>query len=633
MTQADTAKDLFFALGRWVDPLHLARAVAVVTNIAAYLFASLTDLKSLREHLLAFCKGRHLKGTILLAPEGINLFVAGGETEIGELLAELRSVPGLEALTPKVSESDHQPFSRMLVRLKKEIIAFGVDGIEPAKYTSPRLEATTLKQWLDEGKPVVLYDTRNDYEVKLGTFKGAVTAGIDHFRDFPGAVAKLPEELKDAPIVTFCTGGIRCEKAAPFMESMGFRNIYQLEGGILKYFEECGGDHYDGECFVFDQRVGVDPALRETTSDVCFACQTPLEPSEQEDPRYVAGESCPHCYVPDTVRQQEQIRLRQISLQQVCSPLPGSVPYDNHCPVRIPTDCDGLTLLDALGKLFDHVERGFWVGLFEQGKLLTLEGVPVAPETVVRSGESYLRLLPATVEPDVATDIRVLHEDESIVVLHKPAPLPMHPSGRYHRHSLQWLVNAAWDPEKPRAVHRLDANTTGIVVFGRTRKHAGKMQEGFKTGKVEKIYLVKAQGHPTQDSFECDAPISRESSSLGARTVDEENGHEAKTLFKVLVRSADGTSLLEARPLTGRTNQIRVHLWQLGHPVVGDPAYLADGSHGDKQTLSIDEAPLCLHAWKLAFDHPRDGRRMEFTDEVPAWGGELENSGGNSGGL
>lgn len=619
MRVGQSEKAAFFALGRRVRDLHRAHAVAAVTNIAAYLFAPLSDLKSLREHLLTFCKIRHLKGTILLAPEGINLFVAGGEKEIDALLTDLRSIPGVEKLTPKFSVSDHQPFSRMLVRLKKEIIAFGVEGIEPAKYTSPRLEAKDLKKWLDEGKPVVLYDTRNDYEVKLGTFKGAIPAGIDHFRDFPKAVAALPEEMKDAPVVTFCTGGIRCEKAAPFMEQMGFRNVYQLEGGILKYFEECGGDHYDGECFVFDQRVGVDPALRETASDVCFACQTPLEAVELEDPRYMAGQSCPHCYVPDEQRQMEQIRLRQISLQQVCSPLPGSIPYDNHCPVRIPTDCDGLSLLNALNKLFDHVEREFWEGLFQQGKLLSMDGEPVSPDTIVRSGESYLRLLPATVEPDVATDIRVLHEDESIVVLHKPAPLPMHPSGRYHRHSLQWLVNAAWDPEKPRAVHRLDANTTGIVVFGRTRRHAGKMQAGFKSGRVEKTYLVKVQGHPAQDHFECDAPISRESSRLGARTVDEEDGQEAKTIFKVLSRFEDGTALLEARPITGRTNQIRVHLWEQGHPVVGDPAYLADGSHGDRQTLAMEDAPLCLHAWKLAFDHPRDGKRMEFTDEAPAW--------------
>ncbi len=155
--------------------------------------------------------------------EGINLFVAGGREGIEELLSELRSIPGLEELTAKYSESDSQPFNRMLVRIKKEIIAFGVEGIDPATRTSEKLPPQTLKQWLDDGRPVTLLDTRNDYEVKLGTFHGAKTFDLDHFRNFPAAVATLPEEMKDEPIVMFCTGGIRCEKAGPYMESRGFR--------------------------------------------------------------------------------------------------------------------------------------------------------------------------------------------------------------------------------------------------------------------------------------------------------------------------------------------------------------------------------------------------------------------------
>src|SRR6478609_7136786 len=267
-----------------------------IVNIAAYKFATLTDLRALRARLLALCKGWELKGTILLSVEGLNLFVAGQADSIEKLLAELRSLPGLADLAPKYSETEHQPFTRMLVRLKKEIIAFGVSGIEPAKRTSPKLKAQELKQWLDEGRPVTLLDTRNDYEVKLGTFKNALPIGVDHFRDFPTAVAKLPEALKEQPIVMFCTGGIRCEKAGPFMEGQGFKKIFQLDGGILKYFEECGGAHYDGECFVFDRRVGVDPALQETNSVMCFACQMPLTEAEQRDPRYVADKSCPHCF-------------------------------------------------------------------------------------------------------------------------------------------------------------------------------------------------------------------------------------------------------------------------------------------------------------------------------------------------
>ena len=162
-----------------------------VVNIAAYRFVPLTDIGPLRGRLLGLCKEWHLRGTILLSPEGINLFVAGAAESIDLLLAELRSWPGMADLQPKVSATDHQPFNRMLVRLKKEIIAFGVDEIAPGRRTSPKIPPRVLKQWLDEGRPVTLLDTRNDYEVKLGTFQNAQAIGIDHFRDFPEAVRRL----------------------------------------------------------------------------------------------------------------------------------------------------------------------------------------------------------------------------------------------------------------------------------------------------------------------------------------------------------------------------------------------------------------------------------------------------------
>ncbi len=264
-------------------------------NISAYKFTPLDDLPVWRERLLEVCRAGDLRGTILLSVEGINLFVAGTRSQIDALLATLRSIPGLADLTPKESFSAEQPFNRMLVKIKKEIIAFGVPGIDPARRPSPKLPARTLKQWLDEGRPITLLDTRNDYEIRLGTFRGAVPAGIENFRDFPAAVKNLPEEMKERPIVMFCTGGIRCEKAGPYLEQAGFKNVHQLDGGILKYFEECGGAHYEGECFVFDQRVGVDPALRETNSVLCSNCQLPLTEAEQRDPRYVPDVSCPHC--------------------------------------------------------------------------------------------------------------------------------------------------------------------------------------------------------------------------------------------------------------------------------------------------------------------------------------------------
>ena len=265
-------------------------------NIAAYKFAELHGLPELRDRLRRECREVGLKGSILLSPEGINLFVAGEHHAVEELLATLRSITGLESLLEKRSESDEQPFNRMLVKIKLEIIAFGVDGINPARYTSPKVTAKELKRWLDEGRVFTLLDTRNTYEVKLGTFAGAVTLPLRHFRKFPEAVDALPAEMKQTPVVSFCTGGIRCEKAAPYLESAGFREVYQLEGGILKYFEECGGAHWEGECFVFDKRVGVDPALRETGSQLCFACQQPLTTSELLDPRYIYEVSCPYCY-------------------------------------------------------------------------------------------------------------------------------------------------------------------------------------------------------------------------------------------------------------------------------------------------------------------------------------------------
>ena len=235
-----------------------------VKNIAAYKFAPLTDLRPLRDQLLEQCRADNLKGTILLSTEGVNLFVAGAEADIDRLLVSLRAVPGLEELEPKVSESAEQPFTRMLVKVKKEIIPFGLEGIDPARKPTRKLSPKELKQWLDEGRPVTLLDARNDFEVELGTFANALPIGIAHFRDFPEAVRKLPEPMKKDPIVMFCTGGIRCEKAGPFMEREGFENVLQLDGGILKYFEECGGDHYAGKCFVFDKRVVLDPDLRET---------------------------------------------------------------------------------------------------------------------------------------------------------------------------------------------------------------------------------------------------------------------------------------------------------------------------------------------------------------------------------
>ena len=272
-----------------------------VLNVAAYKFVRLTNLVERRDALRKLSRDLHLRGTILLSEEGINLFVAGSPAAVGQLLESIQHDPEIGALEVKESFSDYQPFSRMLVKIKKEIIAFGMPGIDPKSAPAAKISPHELKSWLDEGRPCHLLDVRNDYEVRLGTFANATAIGVDHFRHFPEAVERLPAALKAGPVVMFCTGGIRCEKAGPYMQQKGFREVFQLDGGILKYFEECGQNHFEGECFVFDKRVALDANLQETPTTICFACQHPLSAEEQQGPEYVIGEQCPYCSgkVPD----------------------------------------------------------------------------------------------------------------------------------------------------------------------------------------------------------------------------------------------------------------------------------------------------------------------------------------------
>ncbi|MCE2959663.1 MAG: pseudouridine synthase [Akkermansiaceae bacterium] len=583
-----------------------------VTNLAAYRFVELSGLKELREELLALCKDAGLKGTILLSVEGINLFVAGAEQGVDQLMARLRQIRGLEDFAGKVSVSDDQPFRRMLVRIKKEIISFGIEGVVPGKRTSPKLSAKELKRWLDEGRKITLLDTRNDYEVKLGTFEGAIVPDIHTFREFPKAVRELPEEMKDETIVMFCTGGIRCEKAGPFMEMEGFKHIYQLDGGILKYFEECGGDHYQGECFVFDQRVGVDPALQETDSAMCFVCQAPLKAEDQEDHRYTESVSCPHCFKSEPEKMSQRIAQAQASLDEVCRVLPGSVPQENRRPVNVAAKYDKWTLLDLLVEQFPQISREEWAQRCAEGRFVSYGGKVRYAEHVVRAGERILQVFPPAVEPEVARGIRILWEDEALVMVEKPAPLPMHASGRYHRNTLQYLLNQVYEPKFLRPVHRLDANTRGLVLFARTRHFCRLLQQQFLNDKLEKIYRVKVQGSPEWNEKVCEFAISKEVEGPGGRSVDEKDGLSARTEFSVKERCADATTWLEAKLGSGRTNQIRVHLWELGFPVVGDPCYLPNKQMSDKQTLEVGDPAMELEAWKLSFTHPISGKRMIF---------------------
>jgi RluA family pseudouridine synthase len=316
----------------------------------------------------------------------------------------------------------------------------------------------------------------------------------------------------------------------------------------------------------------------------------------------------------------ERIASREAKLREVCDPLPGSLQRENRRPVNIPAGYDRRPLLEVLIDLFPQISPAEWEARCDAGRFMNYGGVVRGKDHIVRAGERVVQIFPPDIEPPVATDIRVIYEDEALIVVKKPAPLPMHASGRFHRNTLQYLMNLACEPPHiPRPVHRLDANTTGIVLFARTRHFCRLLQRQFIEGRVEKVYLVRVTGHPKEDVFFSEAPISTEPGTLGTHAVDEDDGQTSRTDFKVIERRADGTALLEAVLGTGRTNQIRIHLWHLGYPVVGDPAYLPDGLIGDTQTLDVDAQPLQLHAWKLAFTHPRTDEPMRFETERPDW--------------
>ena len=269
-------------------------------NIAAYKFISFDDTEAMRPQFQALCQQLNLKGTILLTPEGINMFLSGLPADIEAYLAWLRKDPRFADIEVKFSYSDEQSHKRMLVKIKQEIITMRMPLIKPELGRAPAVDAATLKRWLDQGhddngKPVVMVDTRNDFEVDVGTFDNTVDYRIAKFTEFPEVIAAHKDDFAGKTVVTFCTGGIRCEKAAIHMQNIGYDNVYQLEGGILKYFEEVGGAHYTGDCFVFDYRTALNPKLEPTETVQCFACRAVVTPRQQLAPEYVVGVSCPHC--------------------------------------------------------------------------------------------------------------------------------------------------------------------------------------------------------------------------------------------------------------------------------------------------------------------------------------------------
>ena len=282
------------------------------TVAALYKFVRLSDPVALQPLLAERCKALSTFGTLLLAGEGINGTIAGSESSISQLIEWLEARNEIGTLDVKYSKAVHQPFNRMKVRLKKEIVTLGVDGIDAARNAGTYVEAS---QWNDliARDDVVVIDTRNTYEVELGTFKGAVDPQTESFGELPDWVDQTLDLPKDTPVAMFCTGGIRCEKSTALMKQRGFENVYHLKGGILKYLEEVPETEslWEGECFVFDERVSVRHGLVPGENRLCHACRMPVTPQEAEHPHFEEGVSCPRCHGTHEEARVEAFRERQ----------------------------------------------------------------------------------------------------------------------------------------------------------------------------------------------------------------------------------------------------------------------------------------------------------------------------------
>lgn len=264
---------------------------------ALYRFCRLERFEELRAPLAAFCCGRGIKGTLLLAREGINGTVAGSEAAIEELIGHLEAMPEFAELEVKYSSADAMPFNRMKVRLKREIVTMGVEDIDPRTSAGAYVEAADWNALIANPDTVVI-DTRNDYEVSLGTFRNAINPQTASFRDFPGWVEQHRSELQGKKIAMFCTGGIRCEKATAYVKSLGYDDVFHLKGGILKYLEHvpAGESLWQGECFVFDERVSVGHGLVVGDSKLCRACGHPVTQEGRQSPKFEEGVSCARCF-------------------------------------------------------------------------------------------------------------------------------------------------------------------------------------------------------------------------------------------------------------------------------------------------------------------------------------------------
>jgi UPF0176 protein len=284
---------------------------------ALYKFVTLPDYRELREPLLERCLQEGLRGTLLLAEEGINGTVSGSRLGLDRVLAWLRSDPRFTDLEHKESLHDEQPFLRMKVKLKREIVTMGVPQVDPKRRVGSYVRASDWNSLLDDPE-LTLLDTRNDYECAIGSFRGALDPGISNFRDFPRWVRENLDPRVNRKVAMFCTGGIRCEKASSYLLEQGFEAVYHLKGGVLQYFEDVPASEsaWEGECFVFDERVAVDQELRRGSYDQCYACRHPISAEDMRAASYVKGVSCPHCIDRQSDAQRERFaeRQRQVDL-------------------------------------------------------------------------------------------------------------------------------------------------------------------------------------------------------------------------------------------------------------------------------------------------------------------------------
>jgi UPF0176 protein len=283
-----------------------------VVVAALYHFTKFSDHKALQEPLLTLCRAQGIKGSLLLAFEGINGTIAGPRSGIDAVLAHLRSLPGCAALEHKESFASEMPFNRMKVKLKKEIVTMGQPNIDPTANVGNYVDAKDWNELIAQDDVVVI-DTRNDYEVAIGTFDGAVDPETKSFGEFPAWWAANKDRFHNKRVAMFCTGGIRCEKSTNYLMNEGVDDVYHLKGGILKYLEDVPEQQssWNGECFVFDARVSVKHGLEEGKYDLCYACRMPLAPADFARPEFEKGVSCHLCIEATDDERKERFRERQ----------------------------------------------------------------------------------------------------------------------------------------------------------------------------------------------------------------------------------------------------------------------------------------------------------------------------------